>query len=73
MVGTIIRFNDDPNCDRRVKRVARYRSFDEMMSKEDPTKINPRRTASEQLSDIKRIYPPHKERLGVVVFELETV
>ncbi len=72
-VGTIIRFNDDPNCARRVKRVANYKSFAEMMSKEDPKTLNPYRTADEQLADIRKIFPSDKERLGVIAFELEKV
>lgn len=72
-VGTIIRFNDDPSCVRRVKRVANYKSFGEMMSKEDPKTLNPHRTADEQLSDIRKIFPPDKERIGVIAFELEKV
>lgn len=72
-VGTIIWFNDDPNCKRRVKRVGSYASFHEMMKSEDPKKINPHDSAEQQLSDIGKIYPPHKEKLGVLIFELEAV
>lgn len=72
-VGTIIRFNDDSNCTRRVKRVTYYKSFSEMMSKENPKTLNPYRTAEEQLSDIRKIFPPDKERLGVIAFELENI
>lgn len=71
--GTVIWFNDDPNCKRRVKRVATYTSFREMMKSEDPKKINPNDSAEQQLSDIGKIYPPHKEKLGVLAFELEAV
>lgn len=73
VVGTIIRFNDDPNCIRRVKRVAFYKSFNEMMSKENPTKLNPHRTAEEQLSDIRKIFSSEKEKLGIIAFELEKI
>lgn len=72
-VGDVIWFNDDPNCKRRVKRVASYVSFREMMKSEDPKKINPNDSAEQQLSDIGKIYPPHKEKLGVLTFELEVV
>jgi ASC-1-like (ASCH) protein len=71
--GTIIRFNNDPNCERRVKRVVRYKTFREVMEKEDPSKINPKKSAEQQLADIWRIFSPNKEKLGVLVFELENV
>jgi ASC-1-like (ASCH) protein len=72
-VGTVILFNDDPDCSCRVKRVAQYKTFDEMMAAEDPQKIHPTLSADEQLTDIKRIYPPEKEKLGVIIFEFEKV
>lgn len=73
VAGTIIRFNNDPNCERRVKRVARYKTFREVMEKEDPKKINPAKSVEQQLADIRRIFPPRKEQFGVLVFELENV
>jgi len=73
VVGTIICFNNDPSCVRRVKRVTYYKSFSEMMSRENPKTLNPYRTAEEQLSDIRKIFPPDKEQLGVIAFELEKV
>ncbi len=69
--GTILRFNDDPDCERRVKRVTRYNTFAEVMKKEDTRKINPTKSAEQQLMDIQRIFPSDKEQLGVLVFELE--
>ena len=72
-VGTLIAFNDDPDCTCRVKRVALYKSFDEVMATEDPTKIHPTLSADNQLADIKRIFPPEKEKLGVIIFELEKI
>lgn len=69
--GDVFCFNDDPLCRRRVKRVADYKTFQEMMNAEDPKKINPYDSAETQLADIRRIYPPNKERLGVRAFELE--
>ena len=58
------------SCDRRVVRVSIYASFDEMMKHEDPHKINPYKSSKDQLDEIKKIFPPDKERLGVLVFEL---
>ena len=69
--GDTIRFLvGNRSCDRRVVRVSNYASFDDMMKREDPRKINPHKSAKEQLDEIKKIFPPDKERLGVLVFEL---
>jgi ASC-1-like (ASCH) protein len=71
-VGDVIRFESGhARCDRKVTRVAQYKSFDEMMSTENPKKINPTKSAQVQLADIKKIFPPHKEQLGVLIFELQ--
>jgi len=68
--GAVIRFtNGDRRCDRRVIRVSRYDSFAEMMHQEDPKKINPYQSAEVQLREIRRIFPPNKEAIGVIVFE----
>jgi ASC-1-like (ASCH) protein len=72
-VGTLIAFNDDPVCTCRVTRVALYKSFDEMMVTEDPAKIHPTLSADNQLADIKRIFSPEKEKLGVIIFEFEKI
>ncbi len=73
-VGDVIRFmSDSETCDRRVTRVAQYRSFAEMMDKEDHVKINPHASAADQLAEIRKIFPPDKERIGVIVFEFENV
>jgi len=53
--------------------VARYKSFSEMMSKEEPKKINPYSSPEEQLREIRKIFPPEKEKLGVIAFELAAV
>ena len=71
--GTIILFNDDPSCERRVKRVSQYKTFREVMEREDPEKINPTKSAEQQLTDIRQIFSPDKEQLGILVFELENV
>ena len=68
--GTVIRFvSGQSSCDRRVTRVASYASFAEMMRREDPKKINPNQSAEDQLREIREIFPPDKERIGVLVFE----
>ena len=57
----------------RVKRVARYRSFEEMLDAEGAEKVNPTSPRDQQLADIRRIYGPEKEALGVLAIEIELV
>lgn len=69
-VGTVIRFCTDSDfCDRRVVRIASYSSFSGMMAQENSAKINPTKSADEQLREIKKIFPPSKEKIGVIIFE----
>lgn len=71
-VGDTIRFlGKSSTCDRLVTRVATYVSFAEMMAAEDPVKINPEKSADDQLAEIRQIFPPDKERKGVIAFEFE--
>jgi ASC-1-like (ASCH) protein len=54
----------------KVVDVRRYRTFEEMLKKEQWRLISPDSMSSEEvLSLLKRIYPQDKERLGVVVLE----
>lgn len=54
----------------RVKDVRRYHSFEQMLRQEPWEKISPESNSREEvLSLLKQIYPYHKEKLGVVVFE----
>ena len=54
----------------KVKDVRRYRSFEQMLRQEPWKKIAPESSSREEvLSLLKQIYPYHKEKLGVVVFE----
>lgn len=57
----------------RVKRIARYRSFEEMLDAEGPERVNPTSPRDQQLADIRRIYGPKKEALGVLAIEIELV
>ncbi|MEU1355338.1 ASCH domain-containing protein [Streptomyces cinnamoneus] len=57
----------------RVKRVARYKSFDEMFEHEAVEAINPKATREEQLKAIRQIFPKEKEALGVLAIEVEKV
>ncbi|WP_243436882.1 ASCH domain-containing protein [Streptomyces sp. FH025] len=60
-------------CLTRVKRIGRYRTFKEMFATEDVKAVNPNATEADQLRAIQAIFPPHKEALGVITFEIERV
>ncbi|WP_433257414.1 ASCH domain-containing protein (plasmid) [Streptosporangium sp. CA-135522] len=55
----------------RVKRVARYSSFEEMLDTEGPERVNPASPCDQQLANIRHIYGPEKEALGVLAIEIE--
>lgn len=54
----------------QVKRVALYSSFEEMLDAEGPSNVNPDSPRDQQLADIRRIYGPEKEALGVLAIEI---
>ncbi|MCP2343187.1 ASCH domain-containing protein [Actinomadura rupiterrae] len=71
-VGDHIRFvcgRDDALT--KVKRVARYATFEEMLDTEGPERVNPTSPRDQQLANIRRIYGPDKEALGVLAIEIE--
>lgn len=53
-----------------IRDVRKYPSFSEMALVEDVGKIVPGQPPEEVISILKRIYPPEKERLGVVVLDV---
>lgn len=55
----------------RVVRVARYNTFEEMLDTEGPERVNPDSPRDQQLANIRRIYGPEKEALGVLAIEVE--
>lgn len=55
----------------RVVRVSRYSSFEEMLDAEGPERVNPASSRAQQLANIRRIYGPEKEALGVLAIEIE--
>lgn len=57
----------------RVTRVARYADFDDMFNHEQVDAVNPLATRTEQLANIRQIYPPEREALGVVAIGIELV
>jgi ASC-1-like (ASCH) protein len=54
-----------------IRRMGRYASFEELLSREDPASIAPGMTAPELLNALRAIYPA-KEALGVVVLEIRS-
>lgn len=72
--GSLIRFRcQGDHVLTRVTRVARYDTFDEMFDNEEVTSVNPLATREEQLANIRQIYPPEREALGVVALGIELV
>jgi len=57
----------------RVKHVAHYTSFEQMLDVEDSVQVNPDSTREQQLTNIRQIYGPEKEALGVLAIEFELV
>ncbi|HEY6422375.1 MAG TPA: ASCH domain-containing protein [Pseudonocardiaceae bacterium] len=73
-IGSLIRFRcQGDQVLTRVARVARYRTFEEMFAHESVASVNPLATRDEQLANIRQIYPPEREALGVVALGIELV
>jgi len=69
--GDYIRFVcGSDECRVRVVRVAVYASFEEMIDAEGAENVNPDVSRDQQLADIRGIYGPEKEALGVLAVEL---
>lgn len=72
--GQLLKFIcDGEECLTRIKRVANYRTFDEMFDHENVSAVNPTATRAKQLANIRLIYPAEKEALGVIAIEVERV
>jgi ASC-1-like (ASCH) protein len=69
--GELVTLNNQATI--RIKDVRRYSTFEEMLSKEEASRIVPGSSREELLRLLKSIYPPHKEQLGVLVLEVEPV
>jgi ASC-1-like (ASCH) protein len=66
-VGSLIRFRCQGNqVLTRVTSVDRYTSFEEMFDHQDVASVNPLATRAEQFANIRQIYPPEREALGVL-------
>ncbi|MGH3614531.1 MAG: ASCH domain-containing protein [Pseudonocardia sp.] len=73
-VGSLIRFRcRDAEVLTRVTRVNRYPNLDTMFDHESATSVNPTATREEQLANIRQIYPPEREAIGVVAIGIELV
>ncbi|MBJ7904039.1 ASCH domain-containing protein [Streptomyces sp. DSM 110735] len=71
--GDVIRFrvrDGDDTCEVEVGRVTEYPDFEALLDGEGPGSVNPTATRERQLADIRAIYPPEKEALGVLAIEI---
>ncbi|WP_018546980.1 ASCH domain-containing protein [Streptomyces sp. LaPpAH-108] len=71
--GDVIRFRvkgGDDICEVEVGRVTEYPGFEALLDGEGPGSINPTVSRERQLADIREIYPPEKEALGVLAIEI---
>ena len=55
-----------------IRRIGRYASFEELLSREDPASIAPGMTAPVLLNALRATYPADKEALGVIAFEIRS-
>lgn len=70
--GSLIRFRcQGEEVLTRVTRIARYTTFEEMFDHEELASVNPPATREEQLANIRQIYPPEREALGVVALGIK--
>ncbi len=67
--GDVLRLNDQYRY--RVRRVAVYHDFGELLQHEDSRTIAPDLSPEELLVAARAIYPPEKEALGVVALDIE--
>jgi ASC-1-like (ASCH) protein len=72
--GDLLRFTcRDEEVLTRITRIARYADFEEMFEHEPVSSVNPTASKSDQLRNIREIYPPEREALGVVAIGIELV
>ncbi|MFF1669519.1 ASCH domain-containing protein [Nocardiopsis flavescens] len=73
-VGDLLRFRcRDEEVLTRITRLSRYATFEEMFDHEPVSSVNPTATREDQLRNIREIYPPEREALGVVAIGIELV
>jgi ASC-1-like (ASCH) protein len=72
--GSLIRFRcQGDEVLTRVTRLARYVSFEDMFDHESVASVNPLASREDQLANIRQIYPPEREALGVVAIGITLV
>ncbi|WP_369432037.1 ASCH domain-containing protein [Glycomyces amatae] len=72
--GSLIRFRcRDDEVLTRVTRIVRYATFEDMFDHEAVASVNPTATREEQLANIRQIYPPEREALGVLAIGIALV
>lgn len=54
-----------------IRRIGHYVSFEELLVHEEAASIAPDVPSGQLLEDLRAIYPPEKEALGVVALEVE--
>ncbi|GHG09594.1 ASCH domain-containing protein [Streptomyces hydrogenans] len=72
--GDTIRFGvkgTDRTCDVSVLRVTEYSNFEALLDGEGSANVNPTASREQQLANIRAIYPPEKEALGVLAIKIE--
>ncbi|MET8299314.1 ASCH domain-containing protein [Streptomyces sp. NPDC005180] len=68
-VGDVLVFHGEESgreLDVRAKRITPYTSFAELLAAEDISRIAPDAARVEQLINLRRLYPPEKESLGML-------
>jgi len=71
--GDLVKLVSNSSADhviRAVHEVRRYSSLEQMLEREDIEQVLPGFTHEEALRRLRVIYPPEKERLGIVVLDL---
>ncbi|WP_241480179.1 ASCH domain-containing protein [Nocardiopsis halotolerans] len=73
-VGDLLRFKcRGEEVLTRITRLIRYTDFEDMFDHEPVSSVNPTATREDQLRNIREIYPPEREALGVVAIGIELV
>lgn len=72
--GDLLRFTcRDEEVLTRITRLARYADFDEMFEYEPVSSVIPTASREDQLRNIREIYPPEREALGMIAIGIELI
>ena len=72
--GDFIRFSCEEEARlTRVERVAVYSSFEQLLDTEDPVRVDPDASRQQQLPNLRQIYNPEKEALGVLAIQVKLI